>query len=35
MEEEEESDTPVDILHHFDSRWVDTVLEIQKWQEKK
>ena len=34
MEEEEDElkYTPVDVLHHFDSRWVDTVLETQKWQ---
>lgn len=35
MEEEGDDDTPVDILPQYDSRWVDTVLEIKKWQDKK
>jgi hypothetical protein len=36
MEEDEEQDsTPVDVLPHYDSRWVDTVLAVEKWQEKK
>ena len=36
MEEFNDEDAPsVDVLGPFDSRWVDKVLEIQKWKEKK
>jgi hypothetical protein len=36
MDEDDEQDsTPVDVLPHYDSRWVDMVLAIEKWQEKK
>eukprot|EP00919_Chromeraceae_sp_WS-2016_P042706 GHVR01101951.1.p1 GENE.GHVR01101951.1~~GHVR01101951.1.p1 ORF type:complete len:140 (+),score=11.79 GHVR01101951.1:2979-3398(+) len=35
IDEEDESSGPVDILLSYDEKWVDKVLGIQKWKEKK
>ena len=34
-DDDDDNDEPQDVLGPFDGRWVDKVLEIQKWKEKK